>query len=102
MDVNPLAISKGHAFALAARIIIDKDSLDYKSSYPHLVIAPYPTRYVMPWRDSTGTEVLLRPIKPEDEPLVRDMLSFPLEKYSQGTIFSGHPDHHPRDAHQTM
>jgi acetyltransferase len=75
MDVNPLAISKGHAFALAARIIIDKDSLDYKSSYPHLVIAPYPTRYVMSWRDSDGTEALLRPIKPEDEPLVRDMLS---------------------------
>ena len=75
MDVNPLAISKGHAFALAARIIIDRDCLDYKSSYPHLVIAPYPTRYVMSWRDSDGTEVLLRPVKPEDEPLVRDMLS---------------------------
>jgi acetyltransferase len=75
MDINPLAISKGRSFALAARIIIDKDCLDYKSSYPHLVIAPYPTRYVMSWRDSDGTEVLLRPIKPEDEPRVRDMLS---------------------------
>jgi len=75
MDVNPLAISKGHAFALAARIIIDKDCLDYKSPYPHLVIAPYPTRYVMSWRDSDGTEVLLRPVKPEDEPLVHNMLS---------------------------
>jgi acetyltransferase len=75
MDVNPLAISKGRAFALAARIIIDKDCLDHKSSYPHLVIAPYPTRYVTSWRGSDGTELLLRPVKPEDEPLVSDMLS---------------------------
>ena len=82
MDINPLAISKGRSFALAARIIIDKDCLDCKSSYPHLVITPYPTRYVMSWELSDGTEVLLRPVKPEDEPLVHDMLS----SLSEGTL----------------
>ena len=75
MDINPLAISNGKAAVLSARIIIDKDGLDYASPYPHLVITPYPTRYVMPWTISDGTEVLLRPVKPEDEPLVKEMLT---------------------------
>ena len=75
MDLNPIAISKGKAFAIDARIIIDKNCLEYKTPYPHLVITPYPTKYIMPWKLPDGTEVLLRPIRPEDEPLEREMLS---------------------------
>ena len=30
---------------------------------------PYPTKYVTPWRLKDGTEVILRPIRPEDEPM---------------------------------
>jgi acetyltransferase len=75
MDINPLVISNGKAYALDARIILDQESLEYKSQYPHLVITPYPIRYVMQWRLSDGAEVILRPIKPEDELLVRDMLA---------------------------
>lgn len=74
VDINPLVISDGKAYALDARIIIDQDSLEYKSQYSHLVITPYPTRYVMQWGLSDGTEVILRPVKPEDEPFVREML----------------------------
>jgi acetyltransferase len=29
---------------------------------------PYPAKYIVPWRLKDGTEVTLRPIKPEDEP----------------------------------
>jgi len=75
MDINPLAIANGKAFVLSSRIIIDRGSLDYSTPYPHLVITPYPTRYVMPWTLSDGTEILLRPVKPEDEPLVKAMLA---------------------------
>ena len=76
MDINPLAISQGKAYALDARIIIDKDYLEENnpSQYPHLVITPYPTRYVTSWRLRGGTEVTLRPIKPEDEPLGYELL----------------------------
>jgi acetyltransferase len=74
MDINPLAISGGKAYALDARIVIDKGSLEHPSPYPHLVITPYPARYVIPWNLSDGTPVLFRPIKPEDEPFVREML----------------------------
>jgi acetyltransferase len=76
MDINPLAISEGKAYALDARIIIDKNHLEENnpSQYPHLVITPYPTRYVTSWRLSDTTEVTLRPIKPEDEPLGYELL----------------------------
>ncbi len=74
IDINPIAISKGKSCALDARIIIDKDYVDCPSPYPHLVITPYPTKYIIPWKMSDGTEVLLRPIRPEDELLEHELL----------------------------
>jgi acetyltransferase len=87
MDINPLAVSNGKACALDARIVIDKDALEYTSQYPHLVITPYPTRYVIPWSLSDGTEVILRPIRPEDEPLEREMLTTLSEETLRGRFF---------------
>ncbi|MDP2968039.1 MAG: bifunctional acetate--CoA ligase family protein/GNAT family N-acetyltransferase [Deltaproteobacteria bacterium] len=76
IDINPLAISNGGASALDARIIIDRDyGAAGRSPYPHLIITPYPTKYITPWQLSEGTEVLLRPIRPEDEPAEHEMLS---------------------------
>ncbi len=75
MDVNPLAISGGQACALDARIVLDSDVLEGTSPRPDLVITPYPTRYVIPWKLVDGTPVILRPIKPEDEPLEYEMLT---------------------------
>jgi acetyltransferase len=31
-------------------------------------MAPYPAQYVSPWKMKNGAEVLIRPIRPEDEP----------------------------------
>ncbi len=75
MDINPVAIAGGLPWALDARIVIDTEPGDTSTPYPHLVISPYPTRYIMPWRLSDGTEVILRPIRPEDEPLEQELLS---------------------------
>jgi acetyltransferase len=76
IDINPLAISNGKASALDARIIIDKNyDATGRSPYPHLIITPYPTKYTTPWQLSDGTEVLLRAIRPEDEPAEAEMLS---------------------------
>jgi acetyltransferase len=87
IDINPLAISNGRASALDARIIIDRDyGASGRSPYPHLIITPYPTKYITPWQLSDGTEVLLRPIKPEDEPAEHEMLSS-LPKESLRTRF---------------
>ncbi|MCX5798043.1 MAG: bifunctional acetate--CoA ligase family protein/GNAT family N-acetyltransferase [Proteobacteria bacterium] len=75
MDINPIAISDGKAYALDSRIIIDKELIDHTAQYPHLVITPYPTRYTMQWKLTDGAEVTLRPIRPEDEPLEHELLS---------------------------
>jgi acetyltransferase len=74
VDINPIVISQGKATAVDARVVIDESVLAGKPKSPHLVITPYPSRYVMPWRLTDGTEVLLRPIKPEDEPMEAEML----------------------------
>ena len=76
IDINPLAISNGKASALDARIIIDNNyDATGRWPYPHLIITPYPTKYTTPWQLSDGTEVLLRAIRPEDEPAEHEMLS---------------------------
>jgi acetyltransferase len=74
LDINPLVIADGHACAVDARIVVDESVIAGKPRFPHLVISPYPTRYVTPWKLSDGTDVLLRPIRPEDEPLEAEML----------------------------
>ncbi len=89
IDINPLAISNGRASALDARIIIDRDyGAASRSPYPHLVITPYPTKYITPWQLSEGTEVLLRPIRPEDEPAEHEMLSSLSEETLRTRFFS--------------
>jgi len=75
IEINPLAVSPGHMAVLDARIIIDRDPISAGLSvYPHLAISPYPTRYVQIWQAKSGTEVVLRPIRPEDEPAKYEML----------------------------
>ena len=75
MDINPIAVSNGRAYALDARIILDRNEPAATVPYPHLIITPYPTRYVSRWNLRDGTEVLLRPIRPEDEPLEHEMFT---------------------------
>ena len=41
-----------------------------ESDLPRAVIRPYPSQYVAPWTMRDGTPVTIRPIRPEDEPLL--------------------------------
>jgi len=87
IDINPLAISNGKGYALDARIALEMDTSRYTIPYQHLVITSYPTRYVLPWRLSDGTDVILRPIRPEDEPLEHEMLQTLSEDTLRGRFF---------------
>jgi acetyltransferase len=87
MDINPIAVSNGKAFALGSRIILDSACRDIGGSYTHLVITPYPTRYMSPWRLADGTEILLRPIRPEDEPLEHEMFMTLSEESLRGRYY---------------
>jgi acetyltransferase len=75
IEIDPIALSGGQFCVLNARIVIDADYSESAAQYPHLVIMPYPTKYISLWRLADGTDVTLRPIKPEDEPLELEMLS---------------------------
>lgn len=88
MDINPIAISDGKAYALDARIVLDKRLIDPKCENTHLVITPYPTRYVLQTVLRNGRRVILRPIRPEDEPLEKEMLSSLSEETQRGRFFT--------------
>ena len=75
IDINPLIASENEFYAVDARIILDLEVAGKKSPpYSNLVIKPYPTKYIMPYRLKDGTQVLLRPIRPEDEPLEAELI----------------------------
>jgi acetyltransferase len=74
VDINPLFVNEKEAFALDARIIIDNERVFAKlEPHEHLVISPYPKKYETLWKLRDGRSVLLRPIKPEDEPMWLEM-----------------------------
>jgi acetyltransferase len=74
VDVNPLFINSEEAYAFDARILVDKQKVFEKiESHQHLVISPYPKKYETLWTMRDRRQVLLRPIKPEDEPLWEEM-----------------------------
>ena len=74
IDINPLLISDKDIRILDARIVVDKDNICRKfEPHEHMVISPYPKKYEILWLLKNGQEVLLRPIKPEDEPMWLEM-----------------------------
>jgi len=74
IDINPLLINEKEATVLDARIVVDKEKICKKfEPHEHMVISPYPKKYEILWLLKNGQEVLLRPIKPEDEPMWLEM-----------------------------
>jgi acetyltransferase len=72
MDINPLLVNARGILALDARIRIRAtDSHDTT----RLSIRPYPRELEEPFTMASGRRVLLRPIRPEDEPAHYDFLS---------------------------
>jgi acetyltransferase len=55
--------------ALDARVVLHDLGVN-EAALPKLAIRPYPTQYVTPWKLKDGMPVMLRPIRPEDEPLI--------------------------------
>ena len=69
IDINPLLASPERLLALDARIVLH-DPKVAEAELPISAIRPYPVKYVSKWRTKDGTEVVIRPIRPEDEPLM--------------------------------
>jgi len=96
VDIRPLCIVNGKPYAFNVKIFLDTDCGAYEIPYPHLVITPYPIKYIVPWKMSDGVEVLLRPIRPEDEPLEQELLSTISEETLRTRFFSGFEVSHQR------
>ena len=70
LDINPLLVTSEEVIALDGRIVIDRETIRQENHpYDHLALHPYPEKLVKPVKLKDGTSLLLRPIKPEDEPL---------------------------------
>jgi len=69
IDINPMLASPDRIVALDARVVIHDAGMS-EESLPRPAIRPYPIQYVSPWKMKNGQEVLIRPIRPEDEPLI--------------------------------
>ena len=75
LDINPLLAGPEQVIALDARVMVDQEAVEQKSRpFSHLSIRPYPEQYMKNIKLPDGTSVLLRPIKPEDEPMWHEML----------------------------
>jgi len=67
IDINPLLASPDGLIALDARVVVHGPEVKLED-VPRLAIRAYPTRYVAPWTMKDGSNVTIRPIRPEDEP----------------------------------
>ncbi|MBZ0155484.1 MAG: bifunctional acetate--CoA ligase family protein/GNAT family N-acetyltransferase [Alphaproteobacteria bacterium] len=78
IDINPFLITGKEGFALDAGILLEADrerecALSKEELCPpHLSICPYPFKY-MKEVALDGVTAVIRPIRPEDEPLVYDL-----------------------------
>ncbi len=72
IDINPLLVSSERIFALDARVVL-YDPKTPENKLPKPAIRPYPVQYVTLWNLKNKAPIVIRPIRPEDEPL---MVSF--------------------------
>jgi acetyltransferase len=69
IDINPVLASPDRIVALDARVVLHGAEMA-DDRLPRPAIRPYPVQYVQPWNMKNGDAVTIRPIRPEDEPLL--------------------------------
>jgi acetyltransferase len=69
LDINPLLVSAEQIIALDARVVLHPRSTP-EDKLPKPAVRPYPIQYVKNWKLKNGESVTIRPIRPEDEPLL--------------------------------
>ncbi|MCL4868609.1 MAG: bifunctional acetate--CoA ligase family protein/GNAT family N-acetyltransferase [Anaerolineae bacterium] len=69
IDINPLLASESQLLALDGRILLHPLNTKLEE-IPRPAVRPYPSQYVSQWVTKQGESVTIRPIRPDDEPLV--------------------------------
>ena len=76
LDASPPLATSDDVIALDARVVIDRSLLGTPAKpYAHLALRPYPEELVRAASLPDGASLVLRPIKPEDEPAWMAMLA---------------------------
>ncbi len=73
MDINPLILDEHGALAADARVVVEFRQPN-ADRYAHMAIYPYPTHLVKQWQLADGTNITIRPIRPEDAELVQSFV----------------------------
>lgn len=99
IDINPFSVDETGGFALDARVVLD-NAMPLKKEFPyaHLVISPYPEKYQKQVQMKNGMNALLRPIRPEDEPLEAEMF----ERLSKQSIYYRFMGYIPKVSHDFL
>jgi acetyltransferase len=69
IDINPLIASASGLISLDARVVLHPANTK-EPELPLPAIRGYPSQYITRWTLRDGTPVTIRPIRPEDEPLM--------------------------------
>ena len=74
IDINPFAVDEHGGIVLDAKVILDKAVIGKKiKPYSHLVISPYPKEHISKFTMKNKKKVMIRPIRPEDEPMEAEL-----------------------------
>jgi acetyltransferase len=99
LDINPYAADEYAGVALDARVLLDEYRPRRKGHpHDHMVISPYPGKYTKRIVLKNGTEAILRPIRPEDEPMETQMI----ENLSSETLYFRFFGYVPRVNHDFL
>jgi acetyltransferase len=69
IDINPLLASPDRLVALDARVVLYGREVS-EQELPRTAVRAYPTQYVWKAHAKNGEAIVIRPIRPEDEPLL--------------------------------
>ena len=75
LDINPLLADEAGVLAVDARVVIGRVERKFRGSGPaNFAVRPYPSQWQRHIEVKDGWRVFVRPIRPEDEPLIHEML----------------------------
>jgi len=75
LDINPLLADQSGVLAVDARIALGRVEPKFRGSGPaNFAVRPYPSQWQRHLEVKDGWRVFVRPIRPEDEPLIHEFL----------------------------
>jgi acetyltransferase len=104
IDINSFYVTQDGGFALDASILFEDEILDGfvqiegELCPSHLSICPYPRKYATEITLKNGTHAIIRPIRPEDEPMIDELF----KSFSEQTIVLRFFQRFPHLAHEQL